>query len=79
MGLTEIKKKKATNSSKEAAKAVTKANSSTPAPSKDGQANQIRESDVAKMKGQEFEKNEEAIKEAIRSGNFIYDISRPSA
>ena len=79
MGLTEIKKKKATNSSKEAAKAVTKATSSAPSPTKEGQPNQIRESDVAKMKGQEFEKNEEAIKEAIRSGNFIYDISRPSA
>ena len=79
MGLTEIKKKKATNSSKEAAKAVTKATSSAPSPTKEGQPNQIRESDVAKMKGQEFEKNEEVIKEAIRSGNFIYDISRPSA
>ena len=53
--------------------------SSAPSPTKEGQPNQIRESDVAKMKGQEFEKNEEAIKEAIRSGNFIYDISRPSA
>jgi hypothetical protein len=38
-------------------------------------ANTIRESDVAKMSTKEFEKNEEAITKAMRSGKFIYDIS----
>lgn len=36
---------------------------------------QIRESDVAKMSNKEFEENEEAINQAIRSGKFVYDLS----
>jgi len=35
----------------------------------------IKESDVAKMTSQEYSANEEAIANAIRSGNFVYDIS----
>jgi hypothetical protein len=35
----------------------------------------IKESDVQKMSGTEYEKNSDMIMEAIRSGNFIYDIS----
>ena len=35
----------------------------------------IKESDVAKMTSQEYSANEEAIADAIRSGNFVYDIS----
>jgi hypothetical protein len=31
------------------------------------------------MKGNQFAANEEAITEAIRSGNFIYDMSRPNS
>ena len=37
----------------------------------------MEESDVAQMKPHEYEKNEKAIMEAIQSGNFIYDVSRP--
>ena len=75
MGITSTPKKKA-DSSKDAAKAVTRGSSNTPSATKSGQANQIKESDVAKMKPHEFEKNEEKIKEAIASGNFIYDMTR---
>ena len=78
MGLTETPTKKTPDASKEAAKAVTRGASNAPAASKTGQANQIKESDVAKMKGHQFAANEEAISEAIRSGNFIYDVSRPN-
>ena len=35
----------------------------------------IRESDVQKMSAAQYEKQADAIMEAIRSGNFIYDIS----
>ena len=35
----------------------------------------IKESDVQKMSGTDYEKNSDVIMEAIRSGNFIYDIS----
>jgi len=78
MGLTEAPNKKKPDASKEAAKAVTRGATNAPSATKSGQANQIRESDVAKMKGHQFAANEEAISEAIRSGNFIYDVSRPN-
>ena len=74
MGITSTPKKKA-DPSKDAAKAVTRGSSNTPSATKSGQANQIKEADVAKMKPHEFEKNEEKIREAVQSGNFIYDIS----
>ena len=74
MGITSTPKKKA-DPSKDAAKAVTRGSSNTPSATKSGQANQIKESDVAKMKPHEFEKNEEKIREAVQSGNFIYDVS----
>lgn len=35
----------------------------------------IKESDVARMSVEEYEKNEDAINEAIRSGKFVYDMS----
>jgi len=79
MGITETPTKKKPDASKEAAKAVTRGSSNAPSATKSGQANQIRESDVAKMKGHQFAANEEAITEAIRSGNFIYDMSRPNS
>ena len=78
MGLNEVPKKKA-DSYKDAAKAVTRGSTNAPSSTKGGQANQIRESDVAKMKGHQFAANEEAITEAIKSGNFIYDLTRPNS
>ena len=35
----------------------------------------IRESDVQRMSADQYEKNADMIMEAIRSGNFLYDIS----
>jgi DNA repair exonuclease SbcCD ATPase subunit len=69
------KKSKSTRPDKEAAKAVSSRSSSTVASTKESQSNQWRESDVAKMRPQEYSKHEEAIMDAIRTGNFIYDVS----
>ena len=35
----------------------------------------FKESDIARMSAQEYEKQEEAITKAIQSGKFIYDLS----
>ena len=40
-----------------------------------GNSNKIRESTVQKMSSQEYEAKSESIMDAIRSGNFIYDVS----
>ena len=44
-------------------------------PDVEGATNKILESDVQKMSADQYEKNADAIMEAIRSGNFIYDLS----
>jgi DNA repair exonuclease SbcCD ATPase subunit len=44
-------------------------------PDAEGATNKILESDVQKMSANEYEKNADTIMEAIRSGNFIYDLS----
>ena len=69
------KKESVQKADKAAAQAVSSRGQSTVADTKEAQSNQWRESDVAKMRPQEFAKNEDAIMEAIQSGNFIYDIS----
>ena len=75
MRIADTKKPK---SDKGAASLVSAKTTSNVAATKDSQSNQIRESDVAKMKAHEYEKNEEKINAAIQSGNFIYDMSRPN-
>jgi hypothetical protein len=35
----------------------------------------ILESQVSRMSASEYEKNEKKIMEAIRKGNFVYDLS----
>ena len=70
------KKSSVQKTDKAAAQAVSSRGQSTVADTKEAQSNQWRESDVAKMRPQEFAKNEEAIMQAIQSGNFIYDVSR---
>jgi hypothetical protein len=68
-----ISKKGTSNSGKEAAKAVnTKSKVNTPSDNKNGV---IKESDVQRMSADDYEKNSDIIMEAIRSGNFLYDIS----
>jgi len=41
----------------------------------EGKSSKIRESDVQRMSADEYDKNSDTIMEAIRSGNFIYDVS----
>ena len=64
---------KTSNSDKEAATQV-KTKASKTNPTVDG-TKKIKESDVQKMSANEYEKNSDVIMEAIRSGNFIYDVS----
>ena len=64
---------KRSNTSRDAAKAVSKTNTrSEPSGEESGM---IKESTVQKMTAQQYEKNSDAVMEAIRSGKFIYDIS----
>jgi len=69
-GLTKVAKKAKT---KEAASVVSK-RSKTSIDASEGE-NMIKESDVAKMSDKQFEKNQEKITNAMRTGKFIYDIS----
>ena len=61
-------------SSKDAARSVGARNERSK-PSSDAMGGAIRESDVQKMSATEYEKNADDIMEAIRTGNFIYDLS----
>ena len=67
-------KKKASPSEKAAASSVKTKSAAAPEP--DEAAGQIRESEVAAMSIKEYEKRQEEILDAQRSGNFIYDVSR---
>lgn len=69
-GLT-LKQKQETH--KEAAKAI-KSTSSTKIDAEES-SKKIRESQVAKMSDKEYEAAEASILEAMRTGNFIYDVS----
>ena len=69
-----ISKSDKSKSAKSAAKAVeTKSEKTTPSTNAD--VKRILESEVQKMSAEEYEKNSDMIMEAIRSGNFVYDIS----
>ena len=70
----DIGKKEKVNSSKEAAKAVSTKTQKT-VPDAESKNSMIRESDIQKMTADEYEANADAIMEAIRAGNFIYDVS----
>ena len=67
-----ISKKETTN--KDAAKAVT-TKTDRSEPSTDETKSFFRESQVEKMTAEQYEKNSDAIMEAIRSNKFIYDLS----
>tara|TARA_B100000683_G_scaffold97482_1_gene96355 strand:- start:1379 stop:2350 length:972 start_codon:yes stop_codon:yes gene_type:complete len=67
-------KKKAKPAEKAAASSVKTKSAVTPEP--DESAKMIRESEVANMTIQEYEKRADEIMEAQRSGNFIYDMTR---
>src|SRR5210317_1872628 len=69
-----ISKSNKTKSDTSAAKAVNTHGAKTKI-DEDSNNSKIRESTVQKMSAQEYESKSETIMEAIRSGNFIYDIS----
>jgi hypothetical protein len=69
-----ISSKEKVNSSKEAAKAISTKTQKT-IPDTENKNSMIRESDIQRMSADEYEANSDAIMEAIRAGNFIYDVS----
>jgi hypothetical protein len=66
--------KKKEPSSKDAARATNTKNTRTK-PQEDSTSDYLRESAVQAMSAKDYEKNQDAIMEAIRTGKFIYDIS----
>jgi vacuolar-type H+-ATPase catalytic subunit A/Vma1 len=68
-----IAKQKTTSSDKAAASSVNAKTRNTP--EADDSKSYFRESQVNKMTTKEYEKNADAIMDAIRSGKFIYDVS----
>ena len=69
-----ITAKKKTTEDKGAAASVTTKRTTTPSDSEESKY--LRESQVAKMSIKEYEKRQEEIMDAQRSGKFIYDMSR---
>ena len=69
-GLTKTAKK----ASKKAAASLVSKNSKANVDVDESSA-QIRESEVSKMSAKEFEKRQDEINQAMRSGKFIYDIT----
>ena len=69
-----ITKKKTKNTDKDAARSVNARNSRSKPDTSDG-SRAILESEVQKMSAQEYEKSSDEIMEAIRTGNFVYDLS----
>jgi hypothetical protein len=69
-----IQTKKKRNTDKDAARSVNSRNTRSRPESSDG-SGAILESDVNKMSAQEYEKRSDEIMEAIRTGNFVYDLS----
>jgi len=69
-----IQTKKKRNTDKDAARSVNSRNTRSRPESSDG-SGAILESDVNKMSAQEYERRSDEIMEAIRTGNFVYDLS----
>ena len=69
-----ISKKDSTQSSRSAAMEIGTKSSKTKVDTTES-GKKIRESDVQKMSAIQYEKQADTIMEAIRSGNFIYDVS----
>ena len=67
-------KKKTKTTDKDAARSVNARNSRSKPDTSDG-SKAILESEVQKMSAQEYEKMTDEIMEAIRTGNFVYDLS----
>ena len=68
-----VKSKKNSNNKTAATEVKTKSTRSLP--DAEGNSTKILESHVQQMSAAEYEKNSDAIMDAIRSGNFVYDVS----
>lgn len=66
--------KKKANTSKDAARATNTKNTRT-VPQENDSSDYLKESVVQKMSTAQYEKNQDTIMEAIRTGKFIYDVS----
>ena len=73
-GIEGVEKKTKSKSNKSAASLVDSPSSKT-LPETDGNSKKWKESTVEAMSSIEYEKNADSIMEAIRSGNFVYDLS----
>jgi hypothetical protein len=69
-----ISKETKTKNDTSAARSVTSKGTRSTIDTK-GSSNKILESSVQKMTAQQYEKNADTIMDAIRSGNFVYDVS----
>ena len=69
-----VSTKKGRNTDKDAARSVNSRNTRS-RPDSAGNSGAILESDVNQMSAQEYEKRSDEIMEAIRTGNFVYDLS----
>jgi hypothetical protein len=69
-----ISGKKRSSSDRDAAKAIG-TRSERSSPETDESNSYFKESDVARMTAQQYEKMADEIAEAIRTGKFIYDLS----
>jgi len=67
--------KKDTKKSNKSAASEVKAKTTRSVPDTEANTNKILESEVQRMSADEYEKNADTIMEAIRSGNFVYDVS----
>jgi len=72
-----ISSKKKSSKDKDAATAIG-SRSERSKPEGDETKSYIKESAVARMTAQEYEKRQEEIAEAIRTGKFVYDLSGPA-
>ena len=73
-GIEGVEKKTKSKSDKSAASLVDSPSAKT-LPETTGNNRKWKESSVAAMNATDYEKNADSIMEAIRSGNFVYDIS----
>jgi len=69
-----INTKKKRNTDKDAARSIDSRNSRS-RPDTANNSGSITESEVSRMSAQEYEKRSDEIMEAIRTGNFVYDLS----
>jgi DNA repair exonuclease SbcCD ATPase subunit len=76
MGITASKKRTQKDDDREAAKGFATGKGS--GPDKNSESGYFKESEVERMSAKEYEKRQDEIVAAIRSGKFIYDVTGPA-